>query len=111
VSSRLHQQRIARAMQRQMLGLGREPSAPSGVTCGGAGGGSGGGGAVRVAVAWAAPAEPGQPHFHKLQLQRLAAGAAPAGASWEAVADVEAEAVPSWTDEVGAAGHGAGWGL
>jgi len=126
VASPLHQQRILRAMQRKMLGLGREPSAPAAVAChtsapdgGGSssssraagGGGSGGSGdqAIpspgsalkpgQVMVSWSNPEDVGQPHYHKLTLERLPV-AAP-GAGWQAVAEVDSEAHPGLVDQVG----------
>jgi hypothetical protein len=106
-------------MQRLMLGLGRAPSAPGALSCRTSGGGAAGSNPLassssstagstdpslvirpgEVAVDWSMPADAGQPHYHKLTLERLAV--ASPGAGWQLVDEIDAEAHQGVVDQVG----------
>jgi len=109
VHSRLHQQKLLRAMQRLLLGLGSPPgpvdllscsisgnnnivaaqhtTAAAGSVHGRAGAGAGAAAPAAVVCTWKPPADPGQPVMHKYLLQRLD-HSAPA-AAWQTVADLQ----------------------
>lgn len=111
VHSRLHRQKLLRAMQRLLLGLGSPPGPVDLLSCsisntnivaaqhtaaaagtassvhGRAGAGAGAAAPAAVVCTWKPPADLGQPVLHKYLLQRLD-HSAPA-AAWQTVADLQ----------------------
>jgi hypothetical protein len=121
VTSVLHRQKIMRAMQRQMLGLGAEPGPIKHLTCSSSSSSAAGAqlsasaGRHIVQCIWQAPQTPGEPPLHKYVLERFALAPASPAAAWQPVAELDDLVVTRFGDAVAEPGsyqyRAAAWNL
>jgi hypothetical protein len=110
VTSLLHRQKIMRAMQRQMLGLGSEPGSIKQLTCSSSSNSSIAGAQVPAASSsivqciWRPPQLPGEPPLHKYVLERFALAPPSPAAAWQPVVELDDLVVTRFSDAVAAPG-------
>ncbi|WIA19292.1 hypothetical protein OEZ85_003927 [Tetradesmus obliquus] len=107
VVSLLHRQKIIRAMQRQMLGLGAEPGPIPHLSCNSTtttSSSSSSSSSSIVQCIWRPPSTPGEPPLHKYVLERFALAPPSPVAAWQPVAELDDLVVTRFSDAVGEPG-------